>query len=408
MKRKQAQQQDERRKKTHFEMIEGQFSDEPIDLSSDSKHSRQCLMVEKESDIKTDDYSLDAVASALSTAPKRNTSQWEKSFNELPPSYTFAMNKTFYMRDNEEQNQYTFWFEDLFQPPTADPPVVLSNYLKRVFLSTYNVNLDWLFSMKEPHRRLTYAEKIVLVHGMKSLQSNLKQLAALNPDSYLSSLVQTKKLLLHFPELRLPYGTQHGKLYLIYFENSLRVVVTTANLTKDDWKQKLQGTWVQEFPKKKQKIAANDFEQTLVDYLRKLQMFEEAYLVKEFDFSSASVILVTSCPGYFSKTQLNKYGHMKIRKELSQLQYSGNYSPPHCLFSSLGTINEAYITEEIKTSFSIPQKKKTLKSRDEDSRVAIIWPTVKEVNESNLGIQGADHYCAERKKIQAIHSEISL
>jgi hypothetical protein len=78
MKRKQAQQQDERRKKTHFEMIEGQFSDEPIDLSSDSKHSRQCLMVEKESDIKTDDYSLDAVASALSTAPKRNTSQWEK------------------------------------------------------------------------------------------------------------------------------------------------------------------------------------------------------------------------------------------------------------------------------------------------------------------------------------------
>jgi tyrosyl-DNA phosphodiesterase-1 len=327
------------------------------------------------------------------TRASTSTSTITKQFNTLPPSYTFGLNKTYDAKD--ESN--TFWFEDLFQPPTVDPPARLSTYLKRIVLTTYNVDIEWLFSATTSHRRITYADNIILVHGMQSLQTTVPQIVKSNPNLPFSQLYKSKKLSVHMPDLKLDYGTVHGKLYLIYFENSLRVVVTTSNLTRGDWKSTLQGSWIQEFPKKKSKITANDFEKTLVDYLNKLQLPDEAKRVTEFDFSSAMVTLITSCPGYYSYNK-SSYGHMKVRKTLSRLATDNRSPTTHCLFSSLGTLDEKYLNTELRTSLSIPEKTKKLQSGD--SNMAIIWPTVKCVKNSLSGMSGADHYCADKKKFK--------
>ena len=42
-----------------------------------------------------------------------------------------------------------------------------------------------------------------------------------------------------------PYGTHHTKLMiLVYSDNSVRIVVSTANLVPSDWQNRTQGLWV--------------------------------------------------------------------------------------------------------------------------------------------------------------------
>ena len=42
-----------------------------------------------------------------------------------------------------------------------------------------------------------------------------------------------------------PYGTHHTKLMiLVYKDNSVRIVVSTANLVPSDWQNRTQGLWV--------------------------------------------------------------------------------------------------------------------------------------------------------------------
>lgn len=120
------------------------------------------------------------------------------------------------------------------------------------------------------------------------------------------------------PRMPIPYGVNHGKLFLVRLKSGrLRFCVTTANLIEMDWTRKTQGVWMQEFPRKVGSEARScDFEDTLVDYIERVTgSSSHTSAIREFNFTSANAVLVTSVPGYHNNsTTLYAYGHMKVRK----------------------------------------------------------------------------------------------
>ena len=59
-----------------------------------------------------------------------------------------------------------------------------------------------------------------------------------------------------------------------------------------------------------------DFEETILDYIRRLGLPLISEKLKLFDYSSAKVFLITSVPGYHTDNK-EKYAHLKLKKLLS-------------------------------------------------------------------------------------------
>jgi tyrosyl-DNA phosphodiesterase-1 len=161
-----------------------------------------------------------------------------------------------------------------------------------------------------------------------------------------------------YPLLPFDYGCNHGKLFAIFRKESIRIVISTANLLAKDYERKTQGIWYQDFPLKKSSLqqteSANDFEDVLLDYIGNLfslcsktmgtfnpeaKHFQWEEIMKnlgKYDYSSAKAILVTSIPGKHQNSvqpqvadcnnkslfkvspRLYRYGHLRIRTILSR------------------------------------------------------------------------------------------
>jgi len=167
------------------------------------------------------------------------------------------------------------------------------------------------------------------------------------------------------------------------------------------------------FPKKKDKSiqpsnSSGDFEDTLCDYVRSLGL-PEFIKLKGYDFSSASVILIPSVPGYHKGADRLKYGHMKVRSVLEKEKMHEKFktSPIACQFSSLGSLTENWLMGELADSFRAcggfyensqekstekgpsehksdnkEKEKKGKKRKWESNTMQIIWPTVDFVRNS--------------------------
>jgi len=101
----------------------------------------------------------------------------------------------------------------------------------------------------------------------------------------------------------------------------------------------------------KSKLAI-DFVLTLEDYLTSLGL--KAPFLTEYNFENVKVVLVTSVPGYHKNENLNKYGHMKVRKYLSSQPLSTEFqsSPIVAQVSSIGSLSKTWINDEFGVSFA--------------------------------------------------------
>ncbi|CAF3876423.1 unnamed protein product [Rotaria magnacalcarata] len=141
--------------------------------------------------------------------------------------------------------------------------------------------------------------------------------------------------------LDIPFGTHHTKMMFLLYETGLRIVIHTANLILQDWKQKTQG-----------------------------------------------VHLISSTPGRHTGPDLNKFGHLKLRQTLKNYlnldkdeQY--NSSPIVGQFSSIGSLGpnaNSWLTKEFLTSL-----KQLSSSSLESPELKLIYPTVENVRTSLEG-----------------------
>lgn len=179
-------------------------------------------------------------------------------------------------------------------------------------------------------------------------------------------------------EISRPYGCHHTKMMIfMYKDKSMRIVISTANLYRDDWDNRVQGLWISEklsfLETAKGGESVTEFRRDLIEYLTTYKLNElEPFLthMKQCDFTSIKVYLLTSVPGdYYGDAQM-KYGLKRIEKLLPK-DLEEN-CPLVIQSSSLGNFGRQpswYLTGEVLKSFG-------------GSEIKLIYPSLTNVEES--------------------------
>ncbi|TNV79388.1 hypothetical protein FGO68_gene12090 [Halteria grandinella] len=201
-----------------------------------------------------------------------------------------------------------------------------------------------------------------------------------------------------FNKDQVPYASFHSKLILFEFDDRLRVIVSSANLTAISWTDLSQVIWIQDFyPKKSSKRAPNEFEEDLTSFLqncipsklreRGTQVFQKPIDLSFYDFSSAQVYLLASVNGrYPSENQAN--GFKRFAQLRTRHYPTFKFSDKAKIWvqaSSIGKIWPRYLQQfyfEI-TGVLISQERI-------NERFGFIYPTEKNVRQSHRGIHKAE------------------
>jgi hypothetical protein len=262
---------------------------------------------------------------------------------------------------------------------------IITSDATHIVLTTYNFELPWLLDTFPVLNTIP----VFFGHGSQSMASP-------------AAFAGYPSIRPHFPKLP-RFGTNHGKILLVFLpDNVVRVCISTSNLVDADYCAKMQMLWAQEFPcypashssshtlsaesSSVNPFAENSFGWFLYDYVSKLfhpmsernDQFKHLVLdhLARTDFSDAAVDLVTSVPGTYKKEEMKRYGLMRI-KDL--LPATDKHSTLWCSCSSIGSLSEPWITNQLSRSFA--------GSRD----MRLIWPTEKTVRTSFFEEEGADH-----------------
>ncbi|KAL3157421.1 hypothetical protein ABBQ32_011893 [Trebouxia sp. C0010 RCD-2024] len=266
---------------------------------------------------------------------------------------------------------------------------VVHGSMKWVLASNYMVDMTWLLSACPD---LITAGQLVIVHGERTPD----RIGAIKTAAASAGLAN---LVVHAPPLPIQFGTYHSKAFVVEYEAGLRVVVHTANLIYVDCNNKTQGLWFQDFPRKSQASPAmSEFEQELVDYLRALRLpaasaQKAEALCSQHDFSSARVHLIISRPGYHSGPALRTYGHLRVQSLLAREKFPSHFqrAPLIAQFSSLGSLDERWLTNEFRGSLSagLTSSGGTLGAGAAGPQgFQLIWPTVQDIRDSVEGWRG--------------------
>ena len=279
-----------------------------------------------------------------------------------------------------------------------------------VAILTYDLNIEWLLTTVPlltctPSLILHGGDRKITMHGMDNL--------IICPVD-----MGTER-----------YGTHHNKIVFIFYSTGVRVAITTANFTEIDWTFKIQGTFVQDFPRKEMS-SSSEFECSLLAHCeriipmgivaqRRWQIIQRQ--LQNYNFESAEVILISSVPGRHHGPSRSKWGQWKLREELSMSNFDG-VDDAHSRrllmqFSSMGSLkaNESFL-EELADSMNarslpnmptnMPRKKQKMSETKEVSRdtgvdIEIVWPTVNSVRGSVQGwAAGFSLPCESKVKIE--------
>ena len=121
-----------------------------------------------------------------------------------------------------------------------------------------------------------------------------------------------------------PFGTHHSKIMLLVYEDdSVRVVVSTANLVASDWENRTQGLWVSpkcpKMPNGSKEVDGDSDTGFKASFLRYLKFYELSPLkpyidaVKACDLSAINAFFVSSVPNsHRGSRNLDLWGHRAI------------------------------------------------------------------------------------------------
>jgi tyrosyl-DNA phosphodiesterase 1 len=199
-----------------------------------------------------------------------------------------------------------------------------------------------------------------------------------------------------------PFGVHHTKMMLFFYKDkSMRVVVSTANLYEDDWENRTQGLWISDrLPGLPEGVSHTTQGESSTKFRADLMRYLNAYnipkltpiiaRIRESDFSSVNVFLITSVPGSHRDSGRGiHYGHPRVATLLTENSAPIDDSSPIILqassIGSLGSSSQAFICGEIASSFkrdSAPVGLRRLPN------VKLVYPSLNNVLNSHDGING--------------------
>ena len=196
-------------------------------------------------------------------------------------------------------------------------------------------------------------------------------------------------------------GTSHGKLFLVYGVDWIRVVMTSGNAQNSDHYCTHNGFWSQRFELKRAQNAgaklsigyqrgSNDFAAVLQDYLQRLGAPSEYWgLFSQFDFSQAAVVLVTSVPGVHQGSLKHQYGLGRMHQILEQEELRGRVTM-QC--SSVGKFSHGWI-ERVLRAWGGDGHQEGLE---------LVWPSVELVrNVRTVGWKAGGSLCMKSSSLRA-------
>merc|ERR1712223_69429 len=293
------------------------------------------------------------------------------------------------------------YFADLLHPSLGN--------LKKSLQINFMVDWDWLSmnyeATKNGHKPLT-----IICGEDASFQ------AINNGNEFPDVTVKLQKS-------KIPFGTHHSKMMVfVYDDDSVRVVVHTANLTASDWENTTQGLWVSPKCPKMNDASPDDktdselegdspteFKQSLVRYLNSYELPAiQAFIskIKSCDFSKVNAFFVSSIPGSHPlkgpTNPLDAWGHVLVGKILRRHNHhiSGSDSNENDVedefsvvlqSSSIGSLGGESIDDsflaELVTSLNVSPDRSAQKL---PSDVKVVYPTKCNVLEAYGGpIQGS-------------------
>ena len=203
-------------------------------------------------------------------------------------------------------------------------------------------------------------------------------------------------------EFTLKWGKFHSKLILFKFKKSLRVIVSSANMTNLDWYYLGQVIWFQDFPliepKKETEVKQKtEFQEYLEAYVlspylssSKLKLSDININLDDYDFSKSAAYLVSTISGRF-KNNINKYGMLRIKDIIDNNLKLSNMTRIEIQCSSFGNLKYKW-TSQVLNCFGIEcQSKDKLnnkKIKDEDycfDKLSFYFPTKTYINSIKNG-----------------------
>jgi tyrosyl-DNA phosphodiesterase 1 len=210
------------------------------------------------------------------------------------------------------------------------------------------------------------------------------------------------------------FSNTDTKMFLVGFQQFLRVVIHTSNLIHNDIYLKAQGSYVQDFPLKTNDSQLQcEFEQTLVSYLSSYGYNKKnkwsAYgdnitlndQIARYDFDLALVKLIPSVPGYYNfPEKCNAQGYLRLKSMISEYILSherkdNKLGPIVCQFSSIGSLSEKWIRD-----FASSLSADTEKGAVDADKLMLVYPTVEEIRTSMEGYAGGASVPGKSKNLQ--------
>ncbi|TPX43053.1 hypothetical protein SeMB42_g04885 [Synchytrium endobioticum] len=255
----------------------------------------------------------------------------------------------------------------------------MNGRLRKMLQVNFMVEIDWLMKVVPQESKHI---PIYIVHGMRrsdvdtSRYPNAKAHAAYVPDAY---------------------GTHHTKMMILQFDDdTLRIVISSANLIEQDWKNKCQAAWIS--PPLKRKPASfseSQFEKDLVAYMKfetyRGLLDEWATLLSEYDCSPCRVVIVASVPGRHQKQDLHKWGLTRMAQVLQNVRCEGQGTliAQYSSMGSLGKSDEWLAKVFFKAFAQSSARKDGILSNNtlgEMPDLKMVYPTIHEVVDSLEGI----------------------
>ncbi|KAI4885247.1 hypothetical protein NFI96_003116 [Prochilodus magdalenae] len=301
---------------------------------------------------------------------------FEASLSAMNDAYRFYLNK---VRGIEKKyNTGALHIKEILSP--------MFGTLKESVQFNYCFDIPWMVNQYPPEFR---DKPVIIVHGEKR-ESKARLIQQAQPYSHIR-FCQAK--------LDIAFGTHHTKMMLLWYEEGFRVIILTSNMIQADWYQKTQGLWMSplypRLPEGSPETAGESpthFKRDLLEYLRAYrapELAEWIERIKEHDLSETRIYLIGSTPGRFQGPDMEKWGHLKLRKLLSEhtcpVQNAEEW-PVIGQFSSIGSMGldkTKWLAAEFQRTLTTLGKASS--SSSAGTPVLLVYPSVDNVRTSLEG-----------------------
>lgn len=263
--------------------------------------------------------------------------------------------------------------------------IIEKDKLKKAVITAMVVSMDWIEEQFPSHVNLC-----VVLHGRPAMARQLS----------------TTRTFIVPPLKDENWGVFHSKLMILVYENSMRIVIGSANLERYDYNDLENVVFIQDFPLASKATTSIThlprFARDIAELLKQMHVPSsvQGELLK-YDFSRAKAHVIASVSGDFQgRDQYRQYGHARLAQIIREIGAADPNRPPRIEMqtSSLGGLNASYL-HELYRSFSgidpyeTSNKPVRMKNNEPLPPIDIIYPSMDTVLDSRLGPPGAGTIC---------------